>query len=91
MRIWGYGWMMRELVQGLEREYLPLLRRGCHFDDDFGRTLAQALPVGWQHWSAHCLRSWLTVFGQTVSQPLGAPISQLPSNRSYRLAFQTNL
>lgn len=70
LRIWGYSWMMRELVRGLEREYLPLLRRGCYFDDALGRTLARQLPTGWQAWSAACLRKWLIAYAQTVAWPL---------------------
>src|SRR5262245_44486805 len=37
LRIWGYQWMARELVKGLEREYIPLLRRNLHFDNRLGR------------------------------------------------------
>lgn len=70
LRIWGYTWIVRELAQGLEREYLPLLRRGFYFDDGFGRTLTQTLPKGWQHWSAPCLRSWLAGYAHQVAWPL---------------------
>lgn len=75
LRIWGYGWMHRELVKGLEREYLPLLRRGGYFDDAFGRTLAQSLPTGWQAWPTARLRNWLVTYAQQVAWPLAAEMA----------------
>jgi len=69
LRIWGYQWMVRELVRGLAREYLPPLRRHCCFDDDLGRDLLQALPAGWEGWSAAGLHSWLTAYATQIAWP----------------------
>lgn len=70
LRIWGYHWMVRELVAGLEREYLPLLRDGLRFDDQFGRDLARALPPGWAHWPADQVYAWLLAYAHRVAWPL---------------------
>ncbi|HMN29778.1 MAG TPA: hypothetical protein PKE45_16625 [Caldilineaceae bacterium] len=70
LRIWGYHWMLRELVSGLEREYLPLLRTGRHFDDDFGRDLARTLPIDWQGWPDTRVREWLVAYAAQVAWPL---------------------
>ena len=66
LRIWGYQWLVRELVDGLMREYVPLLRCQRCFDDDLGRGLAHALPPGWQGWSAARLHEWLTAYATQV-------------------------
>lgn len=66
LRIWGYQWLVRELVGGLMREYVPLLRCQRYFDDELGRSLAHALPTGWQAWSAARLHEWLTVYAAQV-------------------------
>ncbi len=66
LRIWGYQWLVRELVCGLMREYVPLLRYQRCFDDDLGRDLAYALPTGWQAWSAARLYEWLTAYATQV-------------------------
>jgi hypothetical protein len=70
LRIWGYQWMARELVQGLEREYVPLLRRGLHFDNPLGRDLYRALPPLWARWSERQLRAWLMAYAYRVAWPL---------------------
>jgi hypothetical protein len=70
LRIWGYHWIARELAQGLEREYAPLLRRGRYFDDDLGRDLAHTLPLGWERWPAGRLHAWIVAYTRQVAWPL---------------------
>jgi hypothetical protein len=82
LRIWGYTWMVRNLVQGLVREYLPLLRQGRYFDDDFGRSLAQTLPTGWTQWNDAVLRRWLVTYAARSAWPCAMnPYASLPSHR----------
>jgi hypothetical protein len=70
LRIWGYHWMCRELVTGLEEKYIPVLRRGLRYDDDLGRDLARALPAAWERWSDARLRTWLLEYAHQVAWPL---------------------
>jgi hypothetical protein len=67
MHIWGYQWMVRELVKGLEREYIPLLRRDMHFDNPLGRDLQRALPSLWQRWTHTQLHTWLTTYAYRIA------------------------
>ena len=70
LRVWGYQWMTRELVAGLEREYIPVLRRGSYYDDPLGRDLYRSLPSSWLHWSPARLRAWLLAYTHRVAWPL---------------------
>jgi hypothetical protein len=70
LRIWGYQWMAREFVKGLEREYIPLLRRDLHFDNPLGRDLRRALPSLWQRWSDAQLHAWLMAYSYRSAWPL---------------------
>lgn len=67
LHIWGYGWMVRALVAGLEKEYIPLLRRGLRYDDDFGRSLQRELPDGWVEWDRERLRGWLNEYAWRIA------------------------
>ena len=69
LRIWGYRWMVRNLVLGLEREYFPLLRQGYSFNDDLGRSLGQTLPLDWKYWSDIALRNWLVTYAHQIAMP----------------------
>ncbi len=70
LRIWGYQWMARELVKGLEKEYIPLLRQGLTFDDSFGRTLEQQIPAGWQEWPEEEFQRWLAEYTYRAAWPV---------------------
>ena len=70
LRIWGYDWMARELVKGLEKEYISLLRQNLTFDDPFGRGLRQELPSGWRAWPEEELRAWLTEYAYRAAWPV---------------------
>jgi hypothetical protein len=72
IRIWGYHWMCCELVKGLEEKYIPVLRRGLHYDNDLGRDLARALPAAWQQWPDARLRAWLLEYAHQIAWPLEA-------------------
>jgi len=79
LRIWGYHWMAHNLVQGITREYLPLLRQGCYFDDDLGRDLAQTLPVGWKTWPDATMQQWLVAYAARVAWPCVMKPFQAPT------------
>lgn len=70
LHIWGYDWMVRELVAGLEKEYVPLLRRGLRYDDAFGRGLHTELPRGWEEWGDERLRGWLREYAWRIAWPV---------------------
>ena len=69
VRIWGYHWMVRELVRGLEHAYLPRLRMGLPVADPLCQDLARALPCGWQTWTKTRLRAWLVAYAHSVAWP----------------------
>lgn len=70
LRIWGYHWMVRELVIGLQTEYIPLLRQGLRYDDAFGRTLHRELPQGWEGWDEETVRVWLQEYAWRIAWPV---------------------
>ncbi len=67
LRVWGYHWMVRALVEGLEQGYIPLLRRGVSIDTPLGRNIEGALPRGWRGWSSEVLHDWLVGYGHRVA------------------------
>ncbi len=78
LRIWGYHWMARELVEGVERGYLPWLRRGLVVDTPLGRNVARVLPDGWRKWPERAMHEWLVDYSRRVSFHFSAD-SRIPS------------
>ncbi|MBN1312768.1 MAG: hypothetical protein JXB30_15245 [Anaerolineae bacterium] len=70
LRVWGYHWMVRELVSGLEKHYIPQLCHGKHFDDDLSHALIKALPAEWTGWSDTHLHAWLERQAHQIAWPL---------------------
>lgn len=69
LRIWGYAWMSDLLVEGVLREYIPLLRNGHNYDTSLGQQLQSLLPARWREWSEAQLVAWLGLFSQRVAWP----------------------
>ncbi|HEY1015237.1 MAG TPA: hypothetical protein VGE07_21205 [Herpetosiphonaceae bacterium] len=70
LNIWGYHWMLRELVAGLEREYLPPMRAGRRYADRLGGDLAARLPADWRFRAPAELRRWLIGYAAAAAWPL---------------------
>jgi hypothetical protein len=79
LRIWGYRWMARKLVDGLLRDHIPLLREGLRFDCQLGRDLQAALPPLWLRWSDAQLHAWLAAYAHRAAWPLEWTQGRAPS------------